>query len=622
MRDVGFRGLGTLEVIIGGCQLPTGGPLQRGLLATLLTNANRVVSPDRIISALWAQPPETALGQVQTRIWRLRQLLQDGLGPQQAFPRPQLVTRAGGYALIIEPEMFDVLVFDRRTEQARTLLAEDRPREAVTELREALALWRGPAFADVPAPGIRAEAQVIEERRLAAIEQRMEIELALGLHQQLIPELRELVAVHPFRERLRYHLMRALYRSGRRAEAVETYLEGYRTLVDGLGLEPSRDLRDMHQAILVSDELTEVPSTVVVASSPIPGEPRELPRDSVCLVGRECEMASLGEHLKEADNGLGPMIATISGVAGVGKSALAIRIAHLLSEKLFEGQFFASIGDGESDPHAVLRRFLRMLGVPDAEIPHGLAERSALYRACLANRRFVLVIDDVETEAQVRPLLPAGPGCAALITSRRRLTALDGVYQVELSPLADADMLTLLGRIVGQERVAEELEPAARIVRRCAGLPLALRAVAARICARPHWSLGRFAEALDDESRRLDAFTFGDLDVRGAIESGYLRLAPPARRLFRLLGLLDRPQFTTTDAGRLLDAAPVTAEELVEELAEVRMVHPVLSAGRSGISGLDLRYRVENLWLLFARERVAAEETPLARREARARMAQ
>ncbi|HET8682763.1 MAG TPA: BTAD domain-containing putative transcriptional regulator, partial [Micromonosporaceae bacterium] len=177
MRDVGFRGLGTLEVIIGGNQLPTGGPLQRGLLATLLTSANRVISPDRIISALWTQPPETALGQVQTRIWRLRQLLQDGLDPQPAVARPQLVTRAGGYALIIEPEMFDVLVFDRHIAQAQAHLAADRPREAVAELREALALWRGPAFADVPAPGVRVEAEVIEERRLAAIEQRIEIEL-------------------------------------------------------------------------------------------------------------------------------------------------------------------------------------------------------------------------------------------------------------------------------------------------------------------------------------------------------------------------------------------------------------------------------------------------------------
>ncbi|HZN19617.1 MAG TPA: BTAD domain-containing putative transcriptional regulator [Micromonosporaceae bacterium] len=617
MRDVGFRGLGTLEVIIGGNQLPTGGPLQRGLLATLLTNANRVISPDRLISALWSQPPETALGQVQTRIWRLRQLLQGGPGPQLS-PRPQLVTRAGGYALIIEPEMFDVLVFDRHIAQAQALLAADRPREAVAELREALALWRGPAFADVPAPGIRVEAEVIEERRLGAIEQRIEIELTLGLHHQLVSELRELVSVHPFRERLRYHLMRALYRCGRRAEAVETYLEGYRTLVDGLGLEPSRDLREMHRAILVSDEPAEPPARPVAAWPPVSGEPRELPRDSVCLVGRECETAHLREYLKSADCGTAPLVVTISGAAGVGKSALAVRFAHLLSEKLFEGQFFASIGSGEPDPNAVLRRFLRTLGVPDTEIPQSLAERSALYRACLANRRFVLVLDDVQTEAQARPLLPAGPGCATLITSRRRLTALEGVYQVSLGPLADADMLTLLSRTVGPERVNAEPEPAARIVGYCTGLPLALRAVAARICARPHWSLRQFADVLEDESRRLAAFTFGDLDLRGAIESSYRRLSPPARRLFRLLGLLDRPQFSVADAGRLLDVRPVTAEELTEELAEERLVRPVLAAAH-GEPGL--RYEIDELWRLFARELVSAEETALERHEAQARVA-
>ncbi|MEV7229924.1 BTAD domain-containing putative transcriptional regulator [Polymorphospora sp. NPDC051019] len=600
MRHVGFRCFGPLEIEVGQRVLPAGGPLQRGLLAMLLLNSNNFVSADRIISALWEKPPETALGQVQTRIWRLRQLLH-GTGETSPAPtaRPQLITRAGGYGLIVDPEAVDLLVFERRVKHGGVLLAAGRAREAVKELREALALFRGPVFANVNAPGVGIEAEAVEERRLAAIEQRIEIELNLGLHVQVVAELRELVAAHPYRERLRLHLMQALHRSGRRAEAVAAYRDGHRTMVDGAGLEPSRELKELHRAILLSDAATD-PAPAAGRPRATVGlhVPRDLPRDSVHLVGRCPETNELLNYLRGPNDSQLPRVVAIAGGPGVGKTALAVRIAHLLVDDVPDGQLFTWVG-GKADPNAILHRFLRGLGVPEREVPETLEERSALYRARMADRRAILVIDDAESEAQVRPLLPAAPGGATLVTSRRRLTALDGVRHLDLPALGETDMIRLLVETVGRDRIDAEPGLPARIVDRCEGLPLAVRAVGARLAARPHWSLARFLAAVEDETRRLDAMSFGDLDVRAAIASSYIRLEPRARQLFRVLGSLDRAEFTVREASELIGGC---ADELTEDLVDVRLVHPVPGSRSDG-----LRYRIDGLCRLFARERAALE---------------
>jgi DNA-binding SARP family transcriptional activator len=602
MAEVEFKCLGDFEIVCGQRVMPAGGPLQRGLLAVLLLNANQSVSADRIISALWDSPPDTALGQVQTRIWRLRQLLQGSApGASPSTVRPQLITRAGGYGLMVDPETVDLLVFDREVQQATTALAAGRPQEAVSQIRGALALFRGPAFANVAAPGVNVEAAAIEERRLAAIEQRIEIELTLGLHVHMIAELRELVAAHPYQERLRHHLMRALHRSGRRAEAVAVYREGHRMMVDGAGLEPSRELKKLHHAILTSD----VPAAPVDAgdtSASWARKSRDLPRDAVHLVGRCPETTALLDYFRRPRHSAVPLVAAISGVPGVGKTALAVRVAHMLATELTDGQLFAWVG-GKSSPAAILHRFLRTLGIPENEVPDTLEERSALYRACMINRRAVLLIDDAQSEAQVRPLLPAGPGSATLITSRRPLTALDSVHSVDLPPLREADTVHLLSEIVGAERAAAEPGLPDRIVRLCEGLPLAVRAAGARLRARPHWTLARFAATVEDRCQRLDALSFGDLDVRAAIASSYVRLEPPARRLFQRLGTLDRATFTGADAGGLIGVTTFAGIEVAEELVEARLAHPGSDTGPAG----GLHYRIDELCRLFARERALLE---------------
>lgn len=600
--------------------MPAGGPLQRGLLAILLLNANQAVSTDRIVDGLWDEPPDTALGQVQTRIWRLRQLLH---GPATDASRsrsyPQLVTQSGGYALMVDPAAIDLLVFDQRVRDAAGMLASGRAREAAGELRSALALFRGPSFANVTAPAVVAEAKVIEERRMAALEQRIETELNLGMHAQLIPELRELVTVYPYQERLRLHLMRALHRSGRRAEAVAAYREAHRAMVDGVGLEPSRELKECHQEILLSDASASAtsPATPVTgvgggAGSTLPTgsrswarEPRDLPVDTGLLVGRCQEIDELVECFRSSRS---PMsrVAAISGVPGVGKTALAVRVAHLITRDTTDGQLYARLG-GNADPGAVLHRFLRTLGIGEGEVPETLDERAALFRACMADRRAVVVLDDVWSEAQVRPLLSTGPHSMTLVTSRRPLTALDSAHLLELDPLGEADGVRLLREMVGPGRTDAEPGMAERIVAHCEGLPLAVRAAAARLRVRPHWSLAQYVALLENPAQRLDALCLGDLDVRAAIESSYLGLTAPARQLFRRLGGLDDAEFTAARVGQLVDVPTFLAAELVEALVEARLVRSV-GHGRTGAAdGGALRYRMSALCRLVAGERAVRD---------------
>lgn len=603
-RGLEFLCLGVLEVLAAGKLLSVGGPVQRGLLAVLLLNVNRSVSADHIISSLWSDPPETALGQVQTRVWRIRRMLHDNAAcAPDDRPHPTLVTRPGGYSLVADPHDVDLLVFADRVERADTLVAGGRIPDAAAELRQALALWRGPAFANVSAVGVRAEAEALEERHLLTMERLMEIELSLGRHRQIIPELRELTAQHPFRENLRSLLMRALQRSGRRAEAIETYLEGYRALAKGMGLEPSPMLRQLHRAIISDDD----------EPAGLPGGPREtvvrhatrtqnLPRDLTSLVGRAPELQQVSDYLATTRESPRPSVVGICGPVGVGSTALAVRVAHLMLTDLPDGQLFAHLGDAP-DPGAILRRFLHMLGVDDNEIPETVEERSALFRAVVADRRIVLLLDDVHDEAHVRPLLPGSSGSVTLVTSRRPLTAIEGVYHLDLAPLEPDDARALLGSIIGPDRVATESEAACRVLRRCAGLPLAIRSVGARLSARRHWSLTRFADVIDDAQRRLDALAFGDLNVRQAMLGEYRRLTPEAQRLFRRLGIRERADFTETDVAELLGVDIARAEDLVDELIGG---HFVLSAPTDAPG--PPHFEMQDLWHLLARECGLAEE--------------
>ncbi|MFF4778314.1 BTAD domain-containing putative transcriptional regulator [Microtetraspora fusca] len=604
MNRVNFRALGPLEISVDGRTRTPGGSTQRGLLAILLLNANRVVPVRQIIHELWEEPPETALGQIQTRVWRLRTLMN---GSGDRADGSQIVTRPGGYMLLADPESLDFGRFGAAVETARALLSGGNVEAAARLLEEALALWRGPAFSDVEVAGVRAAAATLEELRMVAVEERVEADLALGRHRQLVPELQILVARHPLNERLRGQLMLALYRSDRQAEALETYRDGHRLLVAELGLEPKVQLQELHRAILTSAphlDLAAPKAPVVPMARGGPGR-RELPPDVAGFTGRAATVEALAGFLSGSPDGPALPVAAVTGRAGVGKTAFAVHVAHLLSERFPDGQFFVDLRGLDrrpAEPAAVLAQLLHRFGVRDGDIPEDPGERCALYRAHMAGRRVLLVLDNAGSEGQIRPLLPAGDGPAVIVTCRRRVGGLENARPFDLDVLAEEEAVELLQRTVGAERARDRAE-AHRVVELCGRLPLAIRTAGARLGSRPHWSLARLADLLDDEHGRLDALVAGEIGVRASVALSYQGLGEPTARLFRLLGLLDAPTFAGWVAGPLLGTGDAFAEEQLEHLVEVRLID-VAGVEESGV----VRYRIHDLLRLYARER--AEEEP------------
>jgi DNA-binding SARP family transcriptional activator len=598
------RLLGPVELWDGRRPVPIG-PRARIVLATLAINAGRVVSVHRLITAVWPdRPPATATAQIQACVSELRRALA-GIGVTAA--RELIVTAPPGYLLQASPDQVDVLEFEQNLTDARTAAEDGDPKRAAALLREALTLWRGPALEGFP--GLAAPATRLEERRLSAIEERAEADLSLGRGSDLVPELTALAAEHPLRERLRALLMLALLRAGRRSAALEVYQDARRTLIGELGLEPGPELRRAQQAVLVDDE-SAAPSAErepAAAPRPIVTGRSPLPPDIADFTGRRKQAAQAVDAITgmPEPRAAVPVVA-ITGRAGVGKTTLAVHVAHRLRGR-FDGRLYVNLDGSDpapAEPGEVLGRLLRRLGIEGAAIPDDLDERAESYRARLDGQLVLLVLDNAADERQVRPLLPGSPSCAVIVTSRRHLTGLPGAVQIELDAFDSAQATELLGRVAGMERVAAEPAAGERISLLCDRLPLALRIAAARLAAKPHWSLDRLAHRLADERRRLDELTHGDLEVRGSIGLSYQGLSPPARRAFRLLGLLDAPDFAGWAAAALMDVGVPEAEELIEELIDARLLEV---AGRDETG--QTRYRFHDLVRVYARERAKAEET-------------
>jgi DNA-binding SARP family transcriptional activator len=411
-----FRILGPVEVRDGAQrQLDLGGAKPRALLSILLVHANQVVSTDRLIDQLWGEAtPPTARNVLQCHVSRLRRALQAGAGG--AGPDPVLVTRPPGYLLRVGAGQLDLHRFEELLAQARQASAEgDRPR-AAERLRAALALWRGPALADASEMLRRTAGARMDEARLVALEERLDADLALGRHADLVGELEALVADQQDRERPRRQLMLALYRSGRPAEALEAYRAARRRLVEEFGLEPSPALQRLERDILLADPALDPASSPPGIDKdeprPAPSGPYQLPPDIDDFTGREVAVAQVQELL-EGEQATAIVISAIAGKAGVGKTALAVRVAHRLRPRFADGQLYVNLRGAEDqalDPADVLAGFLRALGVEGAVIPEGLEERVRLYRSRLADRRLLVVVDNAASEAQVRPLLPGSPG--------------------------------------------------------------------------------------------------------------------------------------------------------------------------------------------------------------------
>lgn len=604
MRDgLYFRVLGPVSAERDGRALPLGSGQRRGVLALLLLRAGTVVSVDELAAALWGDiPPSSFRVQLQGLISELRRVLRAG---DEEAP---IETLPPGYRLRVPPDRLDLEEVRREVASARRHIEEGAPGPAAELLRTALAKWRGPAFAGIPYEITQQESVSLEELRLTAQEDRIEADMALGRHEELLAELTTLVQENPLRERFRGQLMSALSRAGRPADALAVYRQAREALVEELGIEPSAPLRQLHRAILMGvnrhDDAAWVRAHLV---------PRQLPADMPALVGRDEQLAEITALMRTGRPATVIPGVVITGPGGVGKTALAVHAAHRLRGAYPDGQLYAGLGRGGEQPTAgaVLSRFLHALGVPPGGVPRGLDERSALFRDLLADRRVLVVLDGVTDEAQLRPLLPAEPGCGLIVTSRRRLAGTAILRSVPLDVLPVELGVALLREVVGDDRVDEEPHAAAAVVRHCSGLPLAIWMAGARLAARTGWTIGDLAARLADVRNRLDWLQLGDLGVRAGVAESVSGLEDGHRLLFQRLGLLEASEFPAWLSAALIDRDAGTAERMLDDLAEVHLVEPV---GR-GVTGP--RYQMHDLVHLVAREH-AAENDDAADRHAAA----
>ncbi|MEO3748395.1 tetratricopeptide repeat protein [Plantactinospora sp. B5E13] len=629
-----FRILGRVEAYRSGRRIPLGRRRERCLLGILLLEAGRPIPTDRLITLLWAEdPPTDPRSSLHTHMSRLRRHLTPPERNRQPPPaerntrRPvRLLARHSGYLAEVNSEAVDAHRFTELTAEARRLAD---PAERASRLRDALAMWRGPLLADVADERLRKRIGAgLTELRLAVLMERIDADLATGQHQRLIGELTTLAAEHPDRESFTGQLMVALYRSGRQSEAIESYQRLRQWLADSLGTDPAPELQGLYTAILrQAPELAAVPAPAAITvavqpretspdSRPPPSTPpvlRQLPPDTGEFVGRERELrtqhAAVREGLTHPRTANNLLIFTIEGMAGVGKTRLAIRLAHeLVADGHYpDGQLYVDLcgftpGQGPADPAPVLEEFLSQLGVDRAEIPAGLSERSAMYRDRLADRQVLVLLDNAADEKQVQPLLPAGPDSLVLITSRRTL-ALDGARPITLRTFGRPEALRLLASIAGRHRVEAEPQAADEVITRCGGLPIAVALAAHRLRARPAWRLADLAARLDDERGRLSELSAGDRAVEVVFALSYRALDSDQRRIFRRLALHPGTGYTAEAAAVLGQTTVQHAEALLGQLLSEHLL----------LETTPGRYRFHDLVRAYALRRAQADEPEGAR---------
>ncbi|WP_034217753.1 AfsR/SARP family transcriptional regulator [Actinoplanes subtropicus] len=577
-----IRLLGPLEVLADDgtpAELP-GRHLPR-LLAVLAWQLNRPVSVDTLQEALWgALPPPAARSSLRVHVHHLR----------QAIGHSRIRLTGGGYALRIEPGELDVDEFRALAAAGSRALAAGRAADGVALLRSAVALWRGTAL-----EGLRdvlpldAAADELEELRLETVEQCVDAELGLGSSGQLVAELRALIARHPFRERPRGQLMMALHRSGRQADALAEYRRAGAVLRDELGIEPGGALQRLHEQILTGTlpgpQPPEPPATVAppppqqqpatALASRASGPVRCLPRTVADFTGRESTIRALlkliGERGEPGESA--PVVVVVDGMAGSGKTTLALHVASLVGDRYPDAHLYVNLhGHSEQQPLApgsALMILLRQLGIPAEAIPADAVERVGLWRSEVAKRRVLVMLDNAASSAQVADLLPAAASALTLVTGRRRLTRLEGVH-LESLPVLDADeALTLLASIVG-DRVYAEAQAAQDVVRRCGGLPLAVRLAGARLAHRPRWRVAELVRRLDGSV--LPQLAAEDRTVADAFVLSYRQLPQRAQWAFRLLGLHPAETFDALAVAALAGLPLGQAEEVLDELVDVHLV--------------------------------------------------
>ncbi|CAL9426742.1 Regulatory protein AfsR [Actinosynnema sp. ALI-1.44] len=536
--------LGEVRVHVAGRPVDSGPARQRCVLAALAVDLNHVVPVERLIRRVWGdEPPHTARTTLSTYVSRLRKVLPPGV---------ELANRSGGYVVQADPAAVDLHRFRRLTALARGG-ADER---AVRVLREALDLWRGEALTGIPGDWAAGYRELLRQERLAVEGDLTDALLRLGRAEELLPALAARTTEHPLDERLAAQYMLALHLAGRSADALDHYRRTRALLVEELGTEPGERLRRRHQEVLSADAPAERPKP-----------PNTLPRDLDDFTGRDAELRRLlaGGH-----------VTVVDGMAGVGKTALALRMAHRVAARYPDGRLFLDLhghSPGQAPVAAVdaLESLLRQAGVAGDAIPRGVDDRAALWRAWTADRRVLVVLDNAADAAQVRPLLPGGGGCRVVVTSRDRLTGLEGVDRLSLDVLPLDQSVALVERVLGKP-VDEELPAAREAARMCGFLPLALRIAATRARSRPSWTIAHLAERLGDEHGRLAELRAGDRGVEAAFSLSYRQLDAAQRRMFRGLGAAPVAEFDRGTAAAVAAVPAAEAEVLLEGLHDANLL--------------------------------------------------
>ncbi|MGW1812912.1 AfsR/SARP family transcriptional regulator [Streptomyces sp. NPDC002125] len=574
-RDLRFRILGPLEASADGTRLPLGGAVQERVLSVLLLEPGRVVPMPRLIEAAWENdPPTTASHQVRKAVSDLRRRIPgDGI----------ISTEGSGYRITVSAAQLDLLEFNDRVRSAEAALREDRSPDAAAELEAALALWHGAVLSGQGGAVIESAATVLEERRLVATEELFDLRLGLGLSGELVADLRTVVAAHPLRETFHGHLMLALYRTGRKAEALNEYALVREVLADQLGVDPGPPL-----ARLYEDILRDEPGLLLASQQPPPVQERPparpltvctLPQPLSDFTGRHRELTELlGYALAAGSGDRDTRVVAVDGMGGSGKTSLAVWAAHHLADRYPDGQLYVDLRGftpGEQppvSPGAALDHLLRSFGVSDERIPGDTEARAHLWRATVAGRRLLLLLDNAAHAEQVIPVLAASPGCLVLITSRSRLLDLDGVSWVSVGLMTPQDSAALVAATLGADRVEAEPESAAELAELCGHLPLALRIATARLRNRSSWTLRYLAERLRDETRRLDELRSPQRSVSATLHLSYMALDEGQRSAFRTLGLHPSTGIDVHSAAAVLGTDIHDAESTLEMLLDMRLV--------------------------------------------------
>lgn len=621
LEPVRFSVLGPVRVWRAGTELDLGRPKERALLALLLARADQPVGMSEIVDALWGRrPPHSAVNVVRRLVGALRRLLEPGL-PARATGR-WLVRDAGGYRLLTDSGSLDLLRFRELRDQARRAAIEGAPARSVELFTEALSLWEGPVAAGIPAE-VRAHAAfgLLSREYVTAVREAADAALLADLPGTVLPELRKAAAEHPLDEPLLARLILALAADGHRSEALSAYQEACARLDGELGIDAGPELRDAHRTVLLNDPAAATTGAPhPEADAPAPGlsdartppgpAPAQLPHDLPTFTGREPELKdALGPLTSAKAPAETVVISAIGGMAGIGKTTLAVHWAHQVTDRFPDGQLYVNLRGFDPSgavlsPGEAVRGFLDTLGVPPERVPHGVDAQAALYRSLLAGRRFLVLLDNARDTDQVRPLLPGTPGCLTIVTSRNQLSGLvaaHGAHSLTLRPF-DADQArSFLARRLGTARIEAEPRAVAEITALCAGLPLALACVAARAATHPHFTLSAVAAELREARGSLEAFARTDTsaDVGAVFSWSLAAVSSEAARLFRLLALHPGPNLSVPATAALAGRPVRETRRLLTELTGVHLVNEHAPG----------RYAFHDLLRAHATELVHAQDT-------------